>query len=158
MNTNIQKYRNEQRIKLQKIEIFVIFFAVFLGIFSFLESNFSGMGLQAELFGVGQTPPVFEGEGIQGGAKLVQEKIEGSNLGIAEEGSLMDTIIFVIKYLLIFAGVIALIAFLYAGFRYITSMGGEVDVAKDAMINAAIGIIIIIFSWMIINFLITFDL
>ncbi len=129
--------------------------AVLCAIFLYI---FTVNGFQAELFGSGSTAPVFEGEGISGGAKLVQTEIEGSNLGIAETGSLMDSIIFVIKYLLIFSGIIALIAFLYAGFRYITSMGGEVDVAKDAMINAAIGIVIILFSWVIINFLITFDL
>jgi len=156
MITHIQKYWNEKIEKLHIISFFAVFFAIVL--FLFFNESFSVLWLQAELFGSGSTPPVFEGEGIQGGAKLVQEKIEGSNLGIAEEGSLMDSIIFVIKYLLIFAGIIALIAFLYAGFRYITSMGGDVDVAKDAMINAAIGIVIILFSWVIINFLITFDL
>ena len=158
MDININNRWNKYIVKLDKREIFIVSFALFLLLFVFLKLDFSLIDLKAELFGDGKSAPVFEGEGIQGGAKLVQEKIEGSNLGIAEEGSLMDTIIFVIKYLLIFAGVIALLAFLYAGFRYITSMGGEVDVAKDAMINAAIGIIIIIFSWMIINFLITFDL
>lgn len=133
-----------------------IIFSLFL--FVTAGADISKIALHAELFGSGHSSPIFEGEGVAGGAKLVQEKIEGSNLGIAEEGSLMDTIIFVIKYLLIFAGVVALFAFLYAGFRYITSFGGEVDIAKKAMINAAIGIIIILFSWMIIQFLISFDL
>ncbi len=156
MITYIQKYWNENIARRKSVVLLIVVCALFLLLF--LNTDFSVISIQAELFGVGNTPPVFEGEGISGGAKLVQEKIEGSNLGIAEEGSLMDTIIFVIKYLLIFSGVIALIAFLYAGFRYITSMGEDVEVAKDAMINAAIGIIIIIFSWVIINFLITFDL
>ncbi len=131
----------------------ILFFVVFVGSFSMVR-----VLNVADLFGSGTSDPVFEGEGLQGGAHLVQEKIEGSDLGIAEEGSLMDTILFVIKYLLIFAGVIALFAFLYAGFRYITSFGSDVDGAKEAMINAAIGILIILFSWVIINFLITFNL
>jgi len=136
--------------------LYCVLFSFFL--FITAGSEISNIALNAELFGDGVSAPVFSGEGIQGGATLVQEKIEGSNLGIAEGGSLMDSIIFVIKYLLIFAGIIALIAFLYAGFLYITSFGGDVEDAKNSMINAAIGIIIIIFSWVIIVFLTTFEL
>ena len=115
--------------------IFFVLYCVMFSIFLFLNANLEikNIVLYADLFGSGASAPVFSGEGIQGGAALVQEKIEGSNLGIAESGSLMDSIIFMIKYLLIFSGIIALIAFLYAGFLYITSFGGDVDETKNSM-------------------------
>lgn len=141
-----------------------VFYAV-CGLFSLIlffqhSSDVAVIALQAELFGAGSSAPVFEGSGLQGGAELVENEIKGSGTGIIEEGSLIKAIIFVIKYLLIFSGILALFAFLYAGFLYIKSFGddGDTDTAKSAMINAAIGIIIILFSWVVVDFLTTFDL
>ena len=115
----------------------------------------------AELYGSdgggGFTPIFKDGTGIAGESKILEEKIVNSNTGIAEGGTLMDSIIFGIKYLLIFSGILAIIAFLYAGYRYIFSFGDDVDIAKQAMINAIIGIVVILFSWIIIQFLITFE-
>ncbi len=114
--------------------------------------------LTAELFGEGSTEVVFSGDGLQGGAKLVQDNIEGT--GIVEEGSIIDTIIFIIKYVLIFAGILALFAFIWAGFLYITTFINDenTESAKKAMLYAAIGLIIILFSWIIVDFLTTFDI
>ncbi len=132
---------------------------VFIGVYGMF---FWGSATSAILYGSdygGGFDPIFKnGHGIEGGAEELGIHIDQSNTGIAEDGSLMDSVIFAIKYILIFAGVIAILVFLYAGFRYIFSFGDDVDGAKEAMINAVIGIVIILFSWIIIQFLISFDL
>lgn len=107
--------------------------------------------------GFSATVPVFSGGGLQEGAKIVQDNISGT--GLVEDGSLVDTIIWGIKWLLVIAGILAFLAFLYAGFLYITTYLNDKnpETAKKAMINAAIGIIIIVFSWVIVNFLTTLE-
>lgn len=109
-------------------------------------------------FGAGSSDPVFSGDGLQGGAQIVKDNIDG--VGIVEEGSLIETIIFIIRYVLIFSGILALFAFIWAGFLYITTFVSEEnhETAKKVMLYAAIGLLLIIFSWVIVDFLTTFDL
>ena len=109
-------------------------------------------------FGQGSSTPVFNGSGLEGGAQIVKDNIQG--VGIIEEGNIIQTIIFIIKYVLIFAGLLALFAFIWAGFLYITTFLQEenTETAKKVMMYAAIGILIIIFSWVIVDFLTTFDI
>jgi len=103
------------------------------------------------------TIPVFSGGGLKEGAEIVQENIKGT--GLIEDGNLVETIIWAIKWLLVISGILAFVAFLYAGFLYITSYIDDKnpETAKNAMINTAIGIIIIIFSWVLVNFLTTLN-
>lgn len=137
-------------------------FAVLSALGSFflmpLASEIGNISLQASIFSEGTSQPVFGGEGLQGGAEIVRENIEG--VGIIEEGNIVDTIIFIIKYVLIFAGILAFFAFIWAGFLYITSFTRDenTESAKKAMMYAAIGILIILFSWVIVEFLTTFSL
>lgn len=101
------------------------------------------------------TEVVFSGSGLQGGAKLVEDNIEGT--GIVESGSIVDTIIFVVKFVIVVAGILAFIAFIWAGFLYITTFMNDdnTEQAKKTMIYAALGILIILFSWVIVDFLTT---
>ncbi len=119
----------------------------------FFYALLGAMGLSVFCFA--DTVPVFSGGGLQEGAQIVKDNIEGT--GLVEDGNLVQTIIWAVKWLLIISGILAFVAFLYAGFLYITSYINDKnpETAKKAMINTAIGIVIIIFSWVIVNFLTT---
>lgn len=60
----------------------------------------------------------------------------------------------IIKGLLGFVGITALLAFVYAGFLFLTSTGNpeQVKKAKDTMIYAVIGITVAMTSYAILNF------
>ena len=129
-----------------------------LGIFSAcILSMHDPSFLSASLFGSGGSEPVFSGGGLDEGAQLVQDNIEGT--GLVDEGSIIDVVIWIIKFILIFAGILALFAFIWAGFLYITTFVNDDnhETAKKVMLYAAIGILIIIFSWVIVQFLTTFE-
>ena len=121
------------------------------------DGNMSALLFADSFFNQGSSHPVFSGEGLEGGAQLVKDNIAG--VGIIEEGNIIQTIIFIIRYVLIFAGILALFAFIWAGVLYITTFMNEenTETAKKVMMYAAIGILLIIFSWVIVDFLTTFD-
>lgn len=139
---------------------FAVLFAVGAFFLIPVSSDIGLLSLKADLYGNGTSTPVFQGSGIQGGAELVRQEIQGSELGIVEEGSLIQTILFIIRYILIFSGLLAFVAFLWAGFLYVTAFARDenTESAKNAMLYASIGIIIILFSWVIVEFLTTFSL
>ncbi|MEI8360849.1 MAG: pilin [bacterium] len=62
----------------------------------------------------------------------------------------------VIKFMLGFLGIIAVIIILFAGFKWMTAGGDskKIDEAKDLMKNGVMGLIIILSSWAIANFVI----
>lgn len=71
-------------------------------------------------------------------------------------GDLASVILNIINYVLAIVGVIALAYLIYGGFRYITSGGNEdtVSDAKNIIINAVIGIIVIGVAAAVVNFVI----
>jgi len=71
-------------------------------------------------------------------------------------GDLSSVILNIINYVLAIVGVIALAYLIYGGFRYITSGGNEdsVTAAKDIIINAVIGIVVIGVSAALVNFVV----
>ena len=60
----------------------------------------------------------------------------------------------VIQWALIFAGVVALFLIIFAGFKFVTSKGDpqEVDNAKKTLTYAIIGLLLILFSFALVNF------
>jgi len=102
--------------------------------------------------------PIFSGGGLQEGAKVLEEPVK--EIGIIESGSIIATILYLIKIVLIIAGIAAFIAFIWAGFLYVTSFLNEEnnETAKKVMISAAIGIIIILLAYAIVTFLTTLTL
>lgn len=66
------------------------------------------------------------------------------------------TIIGIINFVLILVGVLALAFLVYGGFRYITSRGEEddVQVAKDTIVYAVIGIVVVGIAAAVVNFVI----
>lgn len=74
-------------------------------------------------------------------------------LGTAD---LQDTVVNVINFVLGLLGIIAVIMVLWGGFMWLTAGGNEDNVkkAKDIISAAAIGIIIVLLAWAIVNFVI----
>jgi hypothetical protein len=75
---------------------------------------------------------------------------------IAGTSTLADLILTVINYLLILSGMIAVIALIVGGFWYITAAGNEEQVEKGrkAIVNAIIGLIVVILAYAIVNIVI----
>ncbi len=100
---------------------------------------------------------VFNGGGIQGGINELEKYVKETDTGIIESGNIVKTIIFLVKIILIIAGVAAFIAFIWAGVLYITSFLNDDNnaTAKKIMISAAIGIVLILLAYAIVSFLTT---
>lgn len=74
------------------------------------------------------------------------------NTGIAASGSLVELLTKIIKFLLTFAGIIAVGVLVIGGFWYITSSGNEEQAEKGrkAITNAIIGLIVAILAYAIV--------
>lgn len=90
----------------------------------------------------------------QQGADLGAQGLQG--YAVQPQGDLPTTIIRIINWTLVLVGVLALAFIVYAGFLYITSRGdeGQVERAKNIIVNAVIGIVIIGVAAVLVNFVI----
>jgi len=81
----------------------------------------------------------------------VVDGYEGSN-----QRDLPSAIMTIVNYVLVIVGVIALAFLVYGGFLYITSHGdsSQVDAAKQTIINAVIGIVVIGVAAALVNFVV----
>jgi hypothetical protein len=79
-----------------------------------------------------------------------------SNIGLSNSDP-RDVAVSVIKVLLGFLGIIAVIIILLGGFKWMTAAGNEDKVAeaKKIIVAGIIGLIIILAAWAIANFVIT---
>ncbi len=77
--------------------------------------------------------------------------------GLKGDASLMDIIANIINTILGLVGIILLILFIYAGFLWMTAGGDsdQIKKAKDILKNAVIGVIIIVLSYAISNYVIS---
>jgi len=73
------------------------------------------------------------------------------------QGGLINTIIRIINALLVLAAIAAIVFVIIGGVRYITAQGDEdaVEQAKNTVIYAIIGIIVIILAAVIVNFFVS---
>lgn len=73
--------------------------------------------------------------------------------GLSSSQSLQELIFNAIKLFLTFSGAVAVVFVIIGGFFYITAQGNEeqAEKGKKTLINAIIGVIIIIMSYVIIN-------
>ena len=73
--------------------------------------------------------------------------------GISSSNSLSELIFNVIRIALGFAGAVAVVFVIIGGFQYITASGNEeqAEKGKKTLINAIIGVVVIIMSYVIIN-------
>jgi TRAP-type C4-dicarboxylate transport system permease small subunit len=69
---------------------------------------------------------------------------------------LPSTILIIVNYVLVIVGVVALAYLIYGGFLYITSHGdtSQVDSAKNTIVYAVIGIIVIGVAAAVVNFVV----
>ncbi len=94
-------------------------------------------------------------------ANAVQTGLSGSGLSssfgnagsLSGSGDLSTLIANVIRLALLFAGAIAVLFIIIGGYQYVTSAGNEesAEKGKKTLINAIIGIVIIVLSYVIVN-------
>ncbi len=72
--------------------------------------------------------------------------------------AIRDTIKDVLNFLLTFVGIIAVAFIIWAGFLMMTAAGNEeqVESGKKIIIWAAVGILVILFAWVIVAFVVDF--
>ncbi len=81
------------------------------------------------------------------------------NFGLqAQNGDVRDVAVTIVRYLMTFLGIIAVIIILYGGFLWMTAAGNEDKVgrAKRIIIAGAIGLVVIIAAFAIVTFVIQF--
>ncbi len=82
-----------------------------------------------------------------------------SNLGLqnSAQSDPRDMAVDIVKYLMTFLGIIAVAVILYGGFIWMTASGNDdrVDKAKKLIIAGAIGLIIILAAFAIVQFVVT---
>lgn len=85
--------------------------------------------------------------------KLPDNSETGLTGGLGSETSLTDFILSVINIALALAGLIAVLFLIIGGFRYITSSGNSdgAELGKKTILNAVIGIIVIILSFVVVR-------
>ena len=88
-------------------------------------------------------------------AQFTQPSGAGSGLQDTFGGAtnITQLILSIVNILLALAGLIAVLILIIGGFRYVTSFGNEeaVDKAKKMILNAIIGIVVIILSFVIVR-------
>jgi hypothetical protein len=98
---------------------------------------------------------VFDGGGLLGGLGQAETELSGS--GLREEDDIIIVIVAIINFFLPFAAVAAFVAFLVSGFMYILGFGSDTAIqrAKKIMIWSAVGLVVILFSFILTKFIIT---
>ncbi len=66
-------------------------------------------------------------------------------------GSARQGVLTIVNYFLFFLGLIATIMVIYGGFLYITAGGDDTEKAKKVLMYAAIGIIVVLISFALVN-------
>lgn len=90
-------------------------------------------------------------------AQLIDPSDSPSNIqgATGSEGSFRTILRTIINFVLYFLGLVATVMVIYGGFLYITSQGEDTDKAKKVLMYAAIGIVIILISFALVNTLLT---
>jgi len=124
---------------------------------SLLQTFLLGGGIMALLISVdggGLRASVFDGGGLLGGLGEAQNNLSGS--GIRMDTDLILVIVSLINAILPYAAIATLIAFLTAGFLFILGFGSDTAIqrAKKIMIWSAVGLVVILFAFIITEFII----
>ena len=120
----------------------------------FLADGFLGNG---PLTGSLYDSPVFEGPGLEVGGEEAAAQLEGSGIR-ATDTDIIKTIAIFIHFALPYAGIGAFIAFVISGFIFLLGFGSDSanQRARKIMIWSAVGLILIIFAYPIVQFVIEF--
>jgi len=94
--------------------------------------------------------PVFNGPGLEGGANLVNKHLDDK---VSKEKDIKELIIGWTNFLLGVAALLAVVALVWAGFMYITSLGDDsnMEKAKKIIIWVVIGLLLILAAYAIVN-------
>lgn len=86
-------------------------------------------------------------------AQLIDPADSPNNITTATggEGSARSLARTIINFFLYFLGLVATIMVIYGGFLYITAGGGDTEKAKKVLLYAAIGIIVVLISFALVN-------
>ena len=100
---------------------------------------------------------VFNGGGADAGLEEVEESLGGS--GLIRNNNLISVILAWVRVALALMGTIAFVAFVWAGFLYVTSFASEenAEKAKKVLIWTSIGIIVILLAYTFTSALINAD-
>lgn len=73
------------------------------------------------------------------------------------EATLMDVIATIISIAFALAGIVAVIFLIIGGFNYVTAGGNpeQIEMAKTTIVNAIIGLVVILISYLIVQFIMT---
>lgn len=101
-------------------------------------------------FDTGEGETTFDGPGLEKGAKIVKCKLDK---GISKRKSLPELLAGWSNFLMSIAATVAVIALIWAGFLYVTAGGedGNMEKAKKIIIYVALGVILILGSYAIVN-------
>jgi Zn-dependent protease with chaperone function len=98
-------------------------------------------------------------DNLWGGTTAKQEIVTNSGLptGGGTTSDLRTVVVQVIKFVLSFLGIVAVVIILYAGFKWMFSGGSEdkVGEAKKMLIAGLIGLVIILLAYTLADFVIT---
>ena len=102
---------------------------------------------------------VFKSGGMDYGLRALRHEVsrgEGIGVIVDEEVSVIRTILSWIKFFLVLAGVLVFAGFVWAGFLYLSAFAreGNVEQAKKTMTYTALGVVLILFSYVITQLLI----
>ena len=95
--------------------------------------------------------PVVHAQGINLGTNFVTNEINFAT------GDPREAALSLVKLLMTFLGIIAVVIILYGGFLWMTAAGNEdkVDQSKKLILAAVIGLIVILSAYLIIEFVVT---
>jgi len=90
-------------------------------------------------------------------AQLIDPADNPANIATATagEGSFRAIARKIVNFILYFLGLIATVMVIYGGFLYITSGGDDTEKAKKVLMYAAIGIVVVLISFALVNTLLT---
>jgi len=100
------------------------------------------------------TASIFDGLGLTDGLQEAENEIV--NTGIETETDIIVVIADIINFVLMFVAIIVLIAFIVAGFMFILGFGSDTSIqrAKKIMIWAIVGLLVIIFAFVLVQFIV----
>lgn len=135
------KKRYNTQILLYNMKNKVFFSLLSLALF------FGGISLSSAAAGV---QPVFDGGGADEGIKTIGENLSGT--GIIESDDIVAVTMGWVQFALTLLGVIAFVAFIWAGGLYITAFANEenAESAKKVMMWTGIGLIVILISYAVV--------
>ena len=92
-------------------------------------------------------------------AAILDQACTGVNNDVCSKKGDTDAnplIVSVVNLLLYIVGIVAVIMIIVGGMKYLTSSGdsGKVTSAKNTVVYAVVGLVVAIFSWVVVNFVV----